>query len=61
MQHAATSTVIPHIGSSEIHKTDSVAINSDSAKSDARLLTTTENACNVVVGGSSSRLVVKKN
>ncbi|VDO35059.1 unnamed protein product [Onchocerca flexuosa] len=59
MQRTATSAVIPHIGSSEIQKTGNVAINSDGAKSGATLITATENPCNSVMEGGSSRLVVR--
>ncbi|CAG9539994.1 unnamed protein product [Cercopithifilaria johnstoni] len=61
VQHAATSTVVPHIGSSEIQKTGNVAINSDSAKNDARLITATENVRNVVLDGSSLRKAIEQN
>lgn len=54
VQHAARSTIIPHIGNSEIHKTGS-ATNNESAKSDTKLFRVTENACNVVPDGNSSR------
>uniref|UniRef100_A0A8R1TVL6 C-type lectin domain-containing protein n=1 Tax=Onchocerca volvulus TaxID=6282 RepID=A0A8R1TVL6_ONCVO len=60
MQRTATSTVIPHIGSSEIQKTGNVAINSDGAKSDA-LITATKNPCNLVLEGGSSRQAIVQN
>lgn len=59
-QRVATSTVVPYVESSEIQKTGNVVINNDGAKSDARLITATENACSVVLDGRSSRLAVRK-
>ncbi|OZC10753.1 CUB domain protein [Onchocerca flexuosa] len=61
MQRTATSAVIPHIGSSEIQKTGNVAINSDGAKSGATLITATENPCNSVMEGGSSRQAIEQN
>ncbi|KAM3727157.1 Exoskeleton protein [Dirofilaria immitis] len=62
VQRAATSIVGPHIGSSEMQKTGNVAINSeDRAKSDATLITATENACSLVLDGGSSRQAIEQN
>ncbi|KAL3981367.1 CUB domain family protein [Acanthocheilonema viteae] len=61
VQHAATSTEVPHTGSSEIQKTGSVAINNDSTNNDARLITATKNACNVILDGDSSRHAIEQN
>ncbi|EFO17341.1 lectin C-type domain-containing protein [Loa loa] len=61
VQRAATSATVLHIGSSEIQKTNSVAINNNGARNDARVPTVTENASSVVQYRDSSRQAKEQN